>query len=43
MKYSLLFKCIVGSTAYGTNTEKSDTDVKGVYIQSKGRVYYNIF
>ena len=34
MKYSLLFKCIVGSTAYGTNTEKSDTDVKGVYIQS---------
>ena len=34
MKYSLLFKCIVGSTVYGTNTEKSDTDVKGVYIQS---------
>lgn len=34
MELNLLFKCIVGSTAYGTNTEKSDTDIKGVYIQS---------
>ena len=33
LKYPLLFKCIVGSTAYGTNTETSDTDIKGVYIQ----------
>lgn len=34
MKHRILFKCIVGSQAYGTNVEGSDTDIKGVYIQS---------
>jgi predicted nucleotidyltransferase len=29
-----LFKAIVGSQAYGTNTENSDVDYKGVYAQS---------
>ena len=33
MEYKLLFECIVGSTAYGTNTPESDIDKKGVYIQ----------
>jgi hypothetical protein len=30
----LLFKTIVGSQAYGTNTPESDIDYKGVYVQS---------
>lgn len=29
----IIFKCIVGSQAYGTNVEGSDIDIKGVYIQ----------
>lgn len=33
MKQILIFKAIVGSQAYGTNTPDSDLDVKGVYIQ----------
>lgn len=32
-KKLLLFKAIVGSQAYGTNTPESDTDIKGIYIQ----------
>jgi hypothetical protein len=31
----LIFKCIVGSQAYGTTVEGSDIDLKGVYIQNK--------
>jgi hypothetical protein len=30
----ILFKAIVGSQAYGTNTQNSDIDYKGVYAQS---------
>lgn len=33
MNYKLIYKCIVGSRAYGTNVEGSDVDIKGVYIQ----------
>lgn len=33
-----LFECIVGSRAYGTNTPQSDTDIKGVYIQTNDDV-----
>lgn len=33
MKQILIFKAIVGSQAYGTNTPDSDIDIKGVYIQ----------
>lgn len=29
-----IFKAIVGSRAYGTDIETSDTDYKGVYMQS---------
>jgi len=29
----IIFKAIVGSQAYGTNTTGSDTDFKGVYVQ----------
>src|ERR1041385_2160774 len=29
----MIFKCIVGSHAYGTNIETSDIDYKGVYLQ----------
>lgn len=35
MKYKLIYKCIVGSQAYGTNVEGSDVDIKGVYIQDE--------
>ena len=31
--YPLLYKCVVGSTAYGLNTENSDVDIKGIYLQ----------
>ncbi len=34
----IIFKCIVGSQAYGTNTPESDIDIKGVYIQDKSDV-----
>ena len=30
-----IYECIVGSQAYGTNLPNSDTDIKGVYCQSK--------
>lgn len=29
----IIFKSIVGSQAYGTNTPESDIDIKGVYVQ----------
>lgn len=38
MELNLLFKCITGSQSYGTNTENSDVDIKGVYIQSNDDV-----
>lgn len=31
---NIIFKCVVGSQSYGTATPTSDTDIKGVYIQS---------
>jgi hypothetical protein len=34
-KMNLIFKCVTGSQAYGTNTPTSDTDHKGVYVQRK--------
>jgi uncharacterized protein len=35
----LLFECISGSKAYGLNTERSDTDLKGVYYLPKEQFY----
>ena len=35
---NILFDCVVGSQAYGTNIETSDTDIKGVYIQGKKKL-----
>jgi uncharacterized protein len=34
LKYNnlIIYECISGSKAYGTNTEQSDTDIKGVFI-----------
>ena len=34
ISYTQIFKAIVGSRAYGTNTPESDTDYKGVYVQN---------
>lgn len=34
MKENLIFKAIVGSQSYGTQTPESDIDFKGVYMQS---------
>ena len=31
----ILFECRSGSFAYGTNTEKSDIDIKGIFYQEK--------
>jgi hypothetical protein len=33
-----IFRCIVGSQAYGTNVEGSDIDIKGVYIEDEDKV-----
>lgn len=30
----ILFECRAGSFAYGTNTEKSDIDIKGIFLQT---------
>lgn len=35
----LLLECISGSKAYGLDTPKSDTDIKGVYYLSKEQFY----
>jgi uncharacterized protein len=35
----LLFECISGSRAYGTNLPSSDTDIKGVFILPKSDFY----
>lgn len=37
----LIFKCIVGSHAYGTNIEGSDKDIKGVFIQNPKDMFLN--
>lgn len=37
----ILFKGIVGSTAYGLNTETSDVDIKFVYLQSNKDILNN--
>lgn len=34
MNYTLLFRAVVGSQAYGTSTPQSDIDHKGIYSQS---------
>jgi uncharacterized protein len=38
MKHKLIFECIVGSQAYGTSDKNSDTDKKGIYIQSNDEI-----
>lgn len=38
-KNLLLFECISGSKAYGLNTPKSDTDIKGVFYLPKDQFY----
>lgn len=35
----LLFECISGSRAYGTNLPESDTDLKGVFVMPKTAFY----
>ena len=35
----ILFECISGSRAYGLHSEKSDTDIKGVFALSKKQFY----
>lgn len=37
----IIFKAIVGSQAYGTNTPDSDIDIKGVYVQSNDDILSN--
>lgn len=37
----IIFECISGSKAYGTNHAKSDTDIRGVFILPK-EVYYSL-
>lgn len=41
LKYKglLLFECISGSRAYGLDTPKSDTDIKGVFYLPKAQFY----
>jgi len=37
----LIFKCLSGSHMYGTNTESSDEDFKGIFVQSPESVLEN--
>lgn len=37
----IIFRCIVGSHAYGTNVEGSDIDEKFIYIQTPEDVLNN--
>lgn len=37
----LIFEAIVGSRAYGLNTAKSDTDIRGVYVLPK-EIFYSL-
>jgi len=37
----LLFKCISGSRAYGTNTELSDVDLRGVFV-APPEIFYGL-
>lgn len=34
-EFKIIFRCIAGSHLYGTNTEESDVDERGVFIPSK--------
>lgn len=38
---NIIFEAIVGSQSYGLATEKSDTDIKGVFIQSNEDILSN--
>jgi predicted nucleotidyltransferase len=38
-KNLLLFECISGSKAYGLATDKSDTDIKGIYFMPRESFY----
>ena len=35
----IIFECISGSRAYGTNIETSDTDIRGVFVQPQESFY----
>lgn len=35
----IIFECISGSKAYGTDTPESDTDIKGIYILPQNMIY----
>lgn len=37
-KENIIFRTVVGSRAYGTNIETSDTDYKGVYLQDNNDI-----
>lgn len=41
IKHHIIFKAIVGSQAYGLATETSDTDIKGIYVQSNEELLQN--
>jgi uncharacterized protein len=38
-QHLIIFECISGSRAYGTNIETSDTDIRGVFVQPKDAFY----
>lgn len=38
MRTNIIYKCIVGSQAYGTSTPTSDIDYKGVYLQTNKEI-----
>ena len=35
----LFFQCISGSKAYGTDTEESNTDIRGVFVARRPALY----
>lgn len=38
-KENLLFECVAGSRAYGTDTPESDTDLRGVFVMPRNQFF----
>lgn len=42
LENAIIYRCVVGSRAYGLDTETSDTDLRGVYL-APAEMYWSLF